>query len=189
MGLVMEATFTPLAFGTQWLPGTGPEHAERVLAYDRLGSNGVHLSDTSSGRVSLARDGRARIGYRLRREDARKLVFGIARAAEIFFAAGATEVYSQVRGAPVIRPGRVAEFEAGEPAVDALRLEAFHPMGTARMAADPSRGVVDTDGAVHGYRNLYVADGSLLPSSLGVNPMITILAMAARVARRLAERR
>jgi choline dehydrogenase-like flavoprotein len=189
MGIALEATFTPLAFGTQWLPGTGAEHSERVEAFDRLGSNGVHLSDTSSGRVRLGRDGRATMGYRLNREDSRKLVFGIARAAEIFFAAGATEVYSQVRGAPIIRPGEVADFEALDPPADALRLEAFHPMGTARMAADPAEGAVGTDGAVHGRRDLYVADGSLLPSSLGVNPMITIIAMASRVARQLAERK
>jgi choline dehydrogenase len=56
------------------------------------------------------------------------------------------------------------------------------------MDADPARGVVDTDGAVHGYESLLVADGSLFPSSIGVNPMMTIIAMAANVARQLAER-
>ena len=69
-----------------------------------------------------------------------------------------------------------------------LRLEAFHPMGTARMDAHPRRGVVAPDGALHGADALYVADGSLLPSSIGVNPMMTIIAMASRVARRLADR-
>jgi choline dehydrogenase-like flavoprotein len=188
LGLLMEATFTPLAFGTQWLPGTGREHAERVLAYDRLGSNGVHLSDSSSGRVGVGADGTARVTYRLSRDDARKLVFGIARAAEIFFAAGASEVYSQIRGAPAIRPGQVAAFEASDPEPDELRLEAFHPMGTARMAAEPRRGVTGTDGAVHGTEALYVADASLFPTSIGVNPMITIIAMSAHVARGLANR-
>jgi choline dehydrogenase-like flavoprotein len=56
------------------------------------------------------------------------------------------------------------------------------------MDASPERGVVGTDGAVHGCDGLYVADGSLLPSSIGVNPMMTIIAMASRVARQLAER-
>jgi choline dehydrogenase-like flavoprotein len=188
LGLLMEATFTPLAFGTQWLPGTGREHAERVLAYDRLASNGVHLSDRSSGRVGLGADGAARIGYRLSREDARKLVFGIARATEIFFAAGATEIYSQVRGAPTIRPGDLAAFEASDPEPDELRLEAFHPMGTARIAADPALGVTGTDGAVYGTAGLYVADASLFPTSIGVNPMMTVIAISARVARGLANR-
>src|SRR5207248_8131691 len=48
-GLLLEATFTPLAFGVQWLPGTGAEHQRRMLAYDRIASTGVHLSDRSSG--------------------------------------------------------------------------------------------------------------------------------------------
>jgi choline dehydrogenase-like flavoprotein len=67
-----------------------------------------------------------------------------------------------------------------------MRLEAFHPLGTARMDADPGFGVVDPSGAVHGRRGLYVADGSLFPSSIGVNPMMTVIAMAARVARGIA---
>jgi choline dehydrogenase-like flavoprotein len=67
-----------------------------------------------------------------------------------------------------------------------MRLEAFHPLGTARMDADPAYGVVAPSGAVHGYEDLYIADGSLFPSSIGVNPMMTIIAMAARVARGLA---
>ena len=57
LGLLLEATFTPLAFGSQWLPGFGAEHQRRVLAYDRIASTGVHLSDTSTGRVSLSRSG------------------------------------------------------------------------------------------------------------------------------------
>jgi choline dehydrogenase-like flavoprotein len=56
------------------------------------------------------------------------------------------------------------------------------------MDADPARGVTGPDGAVHGAEALYVADGSLMPSSIGVNPMMTIIAMASRVSRQLAER-
>jgi hypothetical protein len=187
-GLLMEATFTPLAFGAQWLPGTGVEHQERVLAYDRIASTGVHLSDRSSGRVGLARDGSLRVTYRLTREDGDRLVFGIARAAELYYAAGASEVYPQIAGIPTIARTRIPQLESSPPKASALRLEAFHPMGTARMDADAGAGVVGTDGAVHGARDLYVSDGSLLPSSIGVNPMMTIIAMASRVARGLAER-
>jgi choline dehydrogenase-like flavoprotein len=187
-GILLEATFTPLAFGAQWLPGTGIEHSERVLAYDRIASTGVHLSDRSAGRVGLAADGSLRISYRLTEEDASRLSFGIARAAELFFAAGAREVYPQIAGIPTIPKHAIAELEASPPATGALRLEAFHPMGTARMDADPAAGVVAPDGAVHGADDLYVADGSLLPSSIGVNPMMTIIAMASQVARQLADR-
>lgn len=184
-GVLLEATFTPLAFGGQWLPGTGRQHAERLLAFGNLASTGVHLSDKSVGRVGLASDGSLRIAYRLLRSDAERLVFGIARAAELFHAAGAREVYPQISGIDVLPRERIAELEASPPPKSHLRLEAFHPMGTARMDGDPRRGVTGADGAVHGTDGLYVADGSLLPSSLGVNPMLTIMAMSSRVARQL----
>jgi choline dehydrogenase-like flavoprotein len=187
-GLLLEATFTPLAFGAQWLPGTGVEHQERVHAYDRIASTGVHLSDRSTGRVGLARDGSLRVTYRLTEDDAARLAYGIARAAELLYAAGASEVYPQLAGIPTLAEKEIAELEASPPSPSALRLEAFHPMGTARMDADPTSGVVDTDGAMHGAEGLYVADGSLLPSSIGVNPMMTIIAMASQVARGLAAR-
>jgi choline dehydrogenase-like flavoprotein len=187
-GLLLEATFTPLAFGAQWLPGVGGEHQERVLAYDRIASTGVHLSDRSSGRVGLAGDGSLRLTYRLTKDESRTLTFGIARAAEIFFAAGAREVYPQVSGSPVIRRGGVAAFEASPPRPSELRLEAFHPMGTAAMGSDPSRSVTTPSGAVRGAKSLYVADASLLPTSLGVNPMMTVIACASRIAGGLAGR-
>jgi choline dehydrogenase-like flavoprotein len=187
-GILLEATFTPLAFGAQWLPGTGRTHHERVRAYDHIASTGVHLSDRSAGRVALGGDGSLRVTYRLTADDARRLVFGIARAADLIYAAGATEVYPQIAGIPIIPRDRIAELEASPPPPSALRLEAFHPMGTARMDASSARGVTGTDGAVHGASALYIADGSLLPSSIGVNPMMTIIAMASRVARQLADR-
>jgi choline dehydrogenase-like flavoprotein len=186
-GILLEATFTPLAFGAQWLPGTGAAHQERILNYDRIASTGVHLSDRSAGRVGLAGDGSLRVTYKLTDDDARKLVFGIARAVELFYAAGAREVYPQIAGIPTIEPDGATRLDASPPSARRLRLEAFHPMGTALMDSSAERGVVDTRGAVHGAESLYIADGSLLPSSIGVNPMMTIIAMASRVSRQLAE--
>jgi choline dehydrogenase-like flavoprotein len=59
---------------------------------------------------------------------------------------------------------------------------AFHPLGTARATARPADGVVDGDLAVHGVEGVYVADGSVVPSALGVNPQMTIMALATRLA-------
>jgi choline dehydrogenase-like flavoprotein len=187
-GLLLEATFTPLAFGGHWLPGTGAEHQRRIARYDRVGSIGVHLSDRSSGRVGIAGDGSVRVTYRLSDDDARTLVHGIARAADLHFAAGALEVYPQIGGISAIPRGGVADFEARAHRRTALRLEAFHPMGTAAMGSDRAGSATDPDGAVRGIEALYVADASLLPTSVGVNPMMTIIAFASRVARGVAER-
>lgn len=186
-GILLEATFTPLAFGGHWMPGVGDDHQRRLADYARIASTGVHLCDASSGRVGLSRRGKLRISYRLGRDDAVKLAFGIARAAELFYAAGAREVFPQIGGMSTLEPSRIADLDASPPPARRLRLEAFHPLGTARMDADPARGVADIDGAVHGYKGLYIADASLFAGSIGVNPMMTVIAMASQVGRRLAE--
>jgi choline dehydrogenase-like flavoprotein len=182
-GLLLEATFTPLTFGSQWLPGVGEAFADRVAHFGHIGSIGVHLHDRSEGRVGLFGDGSLRLSYALSTEEARTLQFGIARAAEIHFAAGATEVYPNVGACTVIERGKLADFEAMPLRPADLRLEAFHPMSSARMGADPATSVTDPAGAVRGVPGLYVADASLLPTSVGVNPMMTIIACASRIAR------
>jgi choline dehydrogenase-like flavoprotein len=181
-GLFLEATFTPLSFGGQWLPGSGAAFKERLERFGHLGVIGVHLSDRSEGRVQ-----RSRITYRLTEDDAATLRFGIARAADVHFAAGAREVYPQIGRVGTLRPGEQERtIEQGRFRSHELRLEAFHPMGTARMGSDPRRSVVAPSGQTHDVPGLWVADGSLFPTSLRVNPMVTIMAFARRVAASLA---
>ena len=91
---------------------------------------------------------------------------------ELFEAAGAREVYLPLP--PGTEPDRARRRD--------LRLMAFHPLGTARADARASHGVLDGDLGVHGAGGVYVADGSAVPSSLGVNPQLTIMALATRLA-------
>lgn len=63
-----------------------------------------------------------------------------------------------------------------------------HPLGGCRMADSPDLGVVDDSGAVYGYEGLYCIDGSIVPTSLGVNPSLTISALTERCAERLVDR-
>ncbi|MSO40438.1 MAG: FAD-binding protein [Solirubrobacterales bacterium] len=184
--ILLEATFTPLSFGGHWLPGVGPELMARIRDYGKIASIGVHLHDRSEGRVGRSANGSLRLSYRLRADETADLQFGIARAAEIHFAAGATEVYPNVGPVQVITRDRLADFEATRLKPADLRLEAFHPMSTARMSSDPGEGVTGADGSVHGVEGLYVCDAGLLPTSVGVNPMMTIIACSAHVARGLA---
>ena len=185
-GILLEATFTPLAFGGAWLLGAGRAHQEAMLDFGHVGSIGVHLCDRSAGRVGLGAEGSLRASYKLTGDDADRLTHGIARAAEIHFAAGATEVYPNIARVGTLRPGDLAQFEATSFKPSELRLEAFHPMGTARISADERDGACAIDGSVHGTDNLYVADASLFPTSVGVNPMMTVIAFAKQVARGVA---
>ena len=187
--ILLEATFTPLPFGGAWLLGTGRKHQEAMLGFANVGSIGVHLSDESAGRIGLAGDGSLRATYRLTGEDAQRLVFGIARAAEVHFAAGATEVYPNIGRVGVLRPRDLAGFEGTTFKPSELRLEAFHPMGTARISSEERTGVCAADGSVRGVAGLFVADGSLFPTSVGVNPMMTIVAFSKRVAAGIAAAR
>ncbi len=184
--ILLEATFTPLPFGGAWLPGTGREHQRAMLGFGNVGSIGVHLSDRSSGRVGLASDGSLRATYSLTRDDADRLTYGIARAAEVHFAAGATEVYPTIGRAAVLRPSDLAGFESTGFRPAELRLEAFHPMGTARIADGAAEGVCAADGSVHGVEGVHIADAGLFPTSVGVNPMMTIIAFSKRIAKMMA---
>ena len=88
----------------------------------------------------------------------------------------------------MLRPGDLAEFEATRFKASELRLEAFHPMGTARISGDDQApGSATRDGAVRGVEGLYVADASLFPTAVGVNPMMTIIAFAKQVAAGIAD--
>jgi len=64
---------------------------------------------------------------------------------------------------------------------------AFHPLGTCRMAGDSTLGVVDDCGKVFNTENVYIADGSIVPTSLGVNPQITIMALTTKISQQLAD--
>jgi choline dehydrogenase-like flavoprotein len=186
--ILLEATFTPLPFGGAWLLGTGRKHQEAMLGFGNIGSIGVHLSDRSSGRIGLSSDGSLRASYKLSDDDARRLAFGIARAAEVHFAAGALEVYPNIGRVGTLKFDQLAEFEATTIKPSELRLEAFHPMGTARISSEAANGVCSPQGAVNGVKDFYVADASLFPTSVGVNPMMTVIAFSKRVASELAGR-
>ena len=187
-GLFLEATFTPLAFGAHWLRGAGEPYKERLERYGQLGIIGVHLSESSTGRVRVV-GRRARITHRLDEADAAALRFGIARAAEIHFAAGAREVFPQLGPLASLPAGSdPSDIEHGRFRPGDLRLEAFHPMGTARMGDDPRWSVVAPTGEAHDLPGLYVADAAVLPTSPRVNPMLSIMACARRIAAGLADR-
>jgi len=188
-GIFLQGMWLPPELQAPAVPGVGRVHKERMAAYDRLASFGALISDTSSGRV-LSLGGRPLAWYRMNRDDARRLLRGIAIVARVFFAAGAREVHPGVRQRPVLRS--MAEAEALEHlAVRAsdLDLMAFHPMGTARMGSDPARSAVDPTGRLYGASGVWVADASVFPTSTRVNPQVTIMAMATRIAQRLAEAR
>ena len=104
----------------------------------------------------------------------------------VFFAAGAKRVHPMRLGLEGI--ASPADIDASLPMDLAARdmfLYASHPMGTCRMGGDPAESVVDPQGRVWGWDNLRVADASVFPSSLGVNPQVTTMAMGLMIGEEL----
>jgi choline dehydrogenase-like flavoprotein len=183
-GIMLEGIAGPPDQGAMSTPRSGAEHRELMLASRRTGSFGVMVCDSARGSVrSLA--GRMVVRYDLHPGDAERFRRGFELLARIFFAAGAREVIVPIAGVPTLRDGDTGPLRRARVRPRQISAMAFHPLGTARAGADPATSVVDPDLRVHGVGGLYVADGSVVPSSLGVNPQITIMALAARLARAL----
>jgi choline dehydrogenase-like flavoprotein len=176
-GIMFEGVAGPPSYVAMSLPLTGARHARAMADYRQLAQFGLMVSDSSRGSVR-ALGGRALIRYDLEEADVARFRVGLARIEELFLAAGAREVYL-----PLPHGVRPEQARARD-----LKLLAFHPLGTARADARPSHGVVDGDLALHDVRGVHVADGSVVPSSLGVNPQQTIMALATRLAFGLLDR-
>ena len=152
-----------------------PDESLAIMAdLARVASAGVVVHDEDS--VGSVGDGVIR--YDLGERDRRTVIAGLRDTARVFFAAGAEAVVPAVHGVPVLRSA--AEIDSvlhdGISTWD-LGLYASHPMGTCRMGADPDATVCDAAARVRGTENLHVIDASLMPTSLGVNPQVTIMAL------------
>jgi choline dehydrogenase-like flavoprotein len=170
-GIVFEGVAGPPAYAAMSLPLTGARHAEAMADYRRLAQFGVMVSDSSRGSVRAVA-GRPLIRYDLSDADLRRFRKGLARMRALFEAAGAREVYLPLPEGVSPERARLRD----------LKLMAFHPLGTARADARATHGVIDGALRLHGVCGVYVADGSAVPSSLGVNPQMTIMALATRLA-------
>jgi choline dehydrogenase-like flavoprotein len=69
------------------------------------------------------------------------------------------------------------------------QLFSAHQMGTARMGRDPDTSVAKPTGELHDVRGVWIGDTSAFPTALGVNPMVTCMALASRTAAQIAERK
>ena len=183
-GVMLEGIAGPPDHIAMSTPRWGAAHRELMLASRRVSMFGVMVSDTSRGRVR-ALAGRPLIRYDLNAQDVGRFRRGLELLADIYWAAGARRVVVPVRGVPTLRDGDSGPLRRADIGPRSLSLMGFHPLGTARAGADPRHAVVDGDLAVHGVRGVHVADASVVPSSLGVNPQITIMALATRMARRI----
>lgn len=180
-------TFEGVAIPPQFAAGVLPFHGARLTEWmnewTRTEQFGAMVRDTGTGSVHHGPGGRTLIRYHLTPRMQAALQHACAGLAELFLRGGAEAVALPIAGTPPVRTLDQARTVASirlHPR--GFRLMGPHPLGTARMGRDARDAVVDFGHRVFGTTGLYVADGSVVPTSLGVNPQVTIMAFALRAA-------
>ncbi len=168
-----------------FLPWRGARrHFELMQALPNMAALGVLLRDRDGGEVRVGRDGEPVVRYKLSPFDSEHLRTGIDGAAQIHEAAGAQRIFSSHNEWVAYEPGSgsrdqfMAAADAAGYGAGQCVLSSFHIMGSARMGGTPASSVCDATGQTWEVRDLYVCDASTFPTASGVNPQISIQAIA-----------
>jgi len=165
-GFVVEATtiMDPVAFATTIEDENGPLWGEQLTQalreYRRWTGLLVMTNDDNNGAVIVDQDGGERFEANFEPAERARIDSAFRFTRDVLEAAGA----SQVRWTGLLTT---------------------HVQGTCRMGSDPARSVVNADGELWDVKRLYVGDGSLVPRTLSVNPSLTFMALASRLAEHL----
>ncbi len=188
-GMLFNSVYVPNGVLAATMPGFGNAHAQLRGQVDHLGIFGGMLHDDAQGRVRRGFGREPIMSYRMSPRDRARIPILLRRMADIWFAAGAREVFLPVFGAPAQTPDSMKNFPLEQVKGRLLECSSQHPLGTCQMGVDPRHSVVDARGRVWGTDGLYVGCGSVMPSSLGVNPQLAIMTMALRTAQLMADER
>ena len=165
----------------------GPELVRLAESFDHVASFGFLIEDSSRGSVREVM-GQPVIQYWLTEQDVSHIKRALDVLAQVYFAAGARRDHLPIAGFSVMEsPDDLGALRRATVRPWDLDLSAYHPLGTARMGADPATSVIGPDHQVHDTEGLYVVDGSAVPTPLGVNPQVTIMALATRAAEKIAQ--
>jgi choline dehydrogenase-like flavoprotein len=182
-GLLFEGGSLPFDVAALAVPWTGPRFMELMEQYPYLATFGFMIKDTSRGEVRQGPRGSPLIFYHLNEADTALMQRGFEILCEVFQAAGARRVLPLLAGHDEVSTRadlerlRASKLRPGD-----MEITAFHPLGTCRIGTRPEDSCLGPDHETHDVANLYVCDASAIPSSLGVNPQMTIMAMALRAA-------
>ncbi len=186
--LLIESWFHYPASLAIAIPGWLDEHAATMRFYGKLASAGVVVASKPSGRLGLLTD----LVLELDNGELDRLKQGVAQLAAIYFAAGAeTVIPSTTEPLPIRRAQQQADtarFMAQVTSAAQLNLNTAHPQGGNRIGRHSGSSVVDPTFKVHDVDNLFVADASVFPAGCGVNPQLTVMALASLAADQIAHK-
>jgi choline dehydrogenase-like flavoprotein len=179
-GYVIESIFLPIFQFAMGLPSFFAEHESLMRNFPHYSMAGVMIRDESNGTINLSENGNPRVSYHLSPRDIDTIAEGIGVLADMWFEAGATHVISGHKDMiTLISKHDIPKLiKAIRTNPDGLQVASAHPQGGNKMGEDETTSVVDSNCKVHGFDNLFVCDASVFPTSIGVNPQVTIMALA-----------
>jgi choline dehydrogenase-like flavoprotein len=188
-GILLTAAQPDVNFGPIVLPYVGDPLIELMNSMSHLASFGILIADHGTGRVVTDAEGIATVHYNLDAEDLALYHRGTVKMGEICWAAGAKRVMPTYAGGHDYRSrAEWKRFVDHRPRASELLLTSYHPLGTCRMGTDPKTSVVGLDHETHDVPGLFLVDGSTVRGPLGVNPQLTIMAIATRAAEKIAQK-
>ena len=180
-GFLIESIFLPVFQMALAIPTLGSDHNRMMQNYNRYTMAGILSRDESVGKILISYSGNPKVVYNLSDQTIEDMARGMGILAKMWFSIGAKSVITSHRDVPEI--GTKADIPKLKDAVrenpDNLMLGSAHPQGGNRMGNNEKECVVDSDCKVFGFDNLYVCDASVFPTALGVNPQLTVMALAA----------
>jgi len=164
--------------------GAGLPVKEHINVFDRMTGCLVMVSDKGEGTVSARADGSANLTYEFADVDLQNMRDGLKLTVDVLLAGGVKKLLVPIAGAGWVE-NRQAALDAIDRASirDYQLLYAAHPMATCRMGASIDTSVIGPTGEAHGLPGLHIADSSIFPTSLGVNPQWTTMVMATVIGR------
>jgi choline dehydrogenase-like flavoprotein len=186
-GITLVGVYSAVNILAAALPGIGKEHRRVAAEMPRLAVFGGMVHDDGGGRVHRWVSREPLVTYRMSARDRDRMFRGIQILGTMAFRAGAREVMLPIFGSGTFKSEKDLAFLTERPP-PAARVEsmAFHPLGSAKMSSHARHGVVKPTGETWAADNLIISDGSVLPTSIGVNSQVPVMAMSLKIARQLA---
>jgi choline dehydrogenase-like flavoprotein len=182
-GLTLVSVFIPVSVIGATMPGIGPDHVNNARRMKHVAMFGGMIHDEGGGTVMRGPGGEPFVTYRMSRRDRARMPDIVRLLGQTFLDAGAKEIFPPVLGLERgLTPDAFRAFDFERLPARRYECSSQHPLGSARIGSDPRASVCDPDGRVWGAEELYVVDGSVLPTSLGVNPQESIMAVATKLA-------
>jgi choline dehydrogenase-like flavoprotein len=177
--LILESWFNPVGTQALMMPGWFSEHYENMRRYSHLSCIGVVVGSQRNGTVKPKGRRGMNLTYDPTDADLKLMIRGTKLAARIHFASGAQRVMPMTfRSRSYTSLEQVDELDEIVRDNTDIGLHTSHPQGGNGVSRDPGKGVVDERFGIHGIENVYVCDASVFPSSVTVNPQLTVMALA-----------